>query len=238
LNSKLLYFLIIVTFSGYAQTVAGKCKVTVQVIDINSGKPIKGCTLHYQISAVSNLIKAPINSLGSATLILDTGLVVELSSACDCYFDSRYELIKVPEKDTVITLKQSNIVYDQPNHLLVLAFKNNSIRLTKYGTFFLDEFYRTMMRYPKISIEIQGYAYFKNDSIKSQRISLIRAKIIYQELVKRGVPDYRLKYVGLGSLKDVNTIKPKEIRKLNSKIKILIHKENVNPTLHLLPKSQ
>ncbi len=123
--------MIIVTFSGYAQTVAGKCKVTVQVIDINSGKPIKGCTFHYQISANSNLIKAPINSLGSATLILDTGLVVELSSACDCYFDSRYELIKLPEKDTVITLKQSNIVNDQPNHLLVLAFKNNSIRLTK-----------------------------------------------------------------------------------------------------------
>jgi len=226
-KSKLLWFLIIITFSGYAQTLAGKSKVTVQVIDINSGKPIKGCTLHYQISADTNLIKTPIDSLGSVTLILDTGLVVELSSTCDCYFDSWYELIKVPEKDTVITLKQSNIVYvyDQPNHLLILAFKKNSTRLTKYGTFFLDEFYRTMMRYPKISIEIQGYAYFKNDSIKSQRISLIRAKIIYQELVKRGVPDYRMKYVGLGSLKDVNTLKPKEIRKLNSEIKIMIHKK-------------
>ncbi|MCC6684313.1 MAG: OmpA family protein [Bacteroidia bacterium] len=222
MKGNLLCILLAIDFNAYSQIATKKCNVTVQITDKESGKSIPKCILYYKASPDSPFIKVPLDSFGATTINIDTGLAIELYSTCNCYYDSPYETFKAPVKDTIIHIKQSNLVYDEPNSLIVLAFRKNSTTITRYGSFYLDELCKMMMKYPKMCIEIRGYAYFKNDSVKSQHLSEKRAEIIYQELVKRGITDNRLRHVGLGSLKELNTQNYRETRKLNARIILVI----------------
>ena len=113
-------------------------------------------------------------------------------------------------------LKEKSILlneYDNENEFsssiadLKSPFDKQIILLFDYGKFSLlnksikelNLLYDFMKQYPQIKFKINGYTDSRGSDEVNEKLSLNRAKEVYEYLVKKGVSKNRLKYEGYGA---------------------------------------
>jgi outer membrane protein OmpA-like peptidoglycan-associated protein len=95
-----------------------------------------------------------------------------------------------PQPDTIITLANINFIEDSPN-------------LTEASRMIIPEYVRMLQRYKADSLEIDGYCHsltpITNTSDPLFKLSVQRAKLIFDYLVDEGFDRTRLSYKGMGN---------------------------------------
>ena len=95
-----------------------------------------------------------------------------------------------PQPDTVITLTNINFIEDSPN-------------LTEASVMLIPEYVRMLQRYKADSLEIDGYCHsvtpITSTSDPLFRLSVQRAKFIFDYLVDEGFDRTKLSYKGMGN---------------------------------------
>ena len=119
-----------------------------------------------------------------------------------------------PEPDTVITLADINFIEDSPN-------------LTEASRMIIPEYVRMLQRYKADSLEIDGYCHSQtpitNTSDPLFKLSVKRAKLIYDYLVDEGFDRAKLSFKGMGNAtpKNEHAVTAEEAR-VNMRVEIRV----------------
>jgi len=100
-----------------------------------------------------------------------------------------------PQPDTLITLTDINFIEDSPN-------------LTEASRMIIPEYIRMLQRYKSDSLEIDGYCHSQTPITSTSdplfKLSVKRAKLIYDYLVDEGFDRTKLSYKGMGNARPKN----------------------------------
>lgn len=114
---------------------------------------------------------------------------------------------KVVEKEVVREVpveKVKEVIKEVPYEMTLAELMDNvtfdfdKADITPGSMSVLDEVARVVTRFPDRHFLICGHTDAKGDTAYNEKLSLARAKAVYDELVRRGVPDSMLCYRGFG----------------------------------------
>ncbi|MEZ5084274.1 MAG: OmpA family protein [Bacteroidales bacterium] len=103
-----------------------------------------------------------------------------------------------------------------------IYFNFNSFELPSESKIVIREFYDFLMENPNLKVSIQGHT----DDIGNDRDNLIlsenRAKAVYDELIRLGIPSSRIAYKGFGESKPIASNKTEDGRARNRRTEFVI----------------
>ena len=114
---------------------------------------------------------------------------------------------KVVEKEVVREVpveKVKEVIKEVPYEMTLAELMDNvtfdfdKADITPGSMSVLDEVAKVVTRFPDRHFLICGHTDAKGDTAYNEKLSLARAKAVYDELVRRGVPDSMLCYRGFG----------------------------------------
>ncbi len=103
-----------------------------------------------------------------------------------------------------------------------ILFDFDSAVVKKESYPLIDEIVDQMMSLPRLKLEIQGHTDNVGTEEYNQKLSEARAKAVYDELVKRGVEPYRLRWRGFGMSMPVASNETEEGRAKNRRTQFVI----------------
>ncbi len=115
------------------------------------------------------------------------------------------------EEDKVIPL--DNILFDTDKSTLRNKGKSD-----------LDKLYRILLEYPTMEIEVGGHTDSQGGFEYNMKLSNRRARAVVQYLLKKGIEEYRLSYIGYGTTRYLATNNTDEGRQLNRRVEFRIRK--------------
>ena len=99
------------------------------------------------------------------------------------------------QPDTIITLADINFIEDSPN-------------LTEASRMIIPEYVRMLQRYKGDSLEIDGYCHSQTPITSTSdplfKLSVKRARLIYDYLIDEGFDRTKLSYKGMGNARPKN----------------------------------
>ena len=99
-----------------------------------------------------------------------------------------------------------------------ITFANNSNILTPLAIEKIQKFAEFLKQNSNAKAVIEGYTDNKGNAKYNQKLSEKRAKAVYEELIKLGINQNRLSYVGFGEANPIASNATKEGRKLNRRV--------------------
>lgn len=103
-----------------------------------------------------------------------------------------------------------------------LYFEANEAIILQNSSTVLDEMYNFLNRNPDMVVEVGGHANGLASTTQADRLSAERAKAIYDYLIKKGIPENRLKYKGYGKRKPIASDNTATGRQKNQRVEIKI----------------
>ena len=129
-------------------------------------------------------------------------------------------------------LAEENLVADNIIVMNRILFRHNSFEFSSAAYRALNELLETMQKHKTLKIEVHGHIccvkkrwIFKRDYITPDgtRLSVGRAKAVYDYLVENGIDPTRLSYRGFGSSRKIYPLEQNEYEKnMNRRVEILI----------------
>ncbi len=109
-----------------------------------------------------------------------------------------------PIGTTIVTTPSSTgVISSEVREVLDFAMRDvkfetgsSSLKVSSYGV--LEKIADIMLRYPEYGMNIEGHTDSQGDDARNQQLSEDRAKACYDYLIKKGVDQYRMTYIGLG----------------------------------------
>jgi outer membrane protein OmpA-like peptidoglycan-associated protein len=88
-----------------------------------------------------------------------------------------------------------------------LHFAKGSSSISRSEVATLEEIVRILTTHPMLRVSLEGHTSKDEESVKLKEhaLSLRRAKVLYTELIKRGIDSQRMRLVGLGSEHPLHT---------------------------------
>lgn len=121
-----------------------------------------------------------------------------------------------PLKDSVLFKKGAIITMDH------VSFNINKSTLLPHAFVILDSLSNFLVEKENLNIRIDGYTDNLGDKDWNNKLSLKRAKAVYNYLLRKGVNKNRMKYFGLGSLNPTNNNTNEIDRQNNRRVEIII----------------
>ena len=109
-------------------------------------------------------------------------------------------LIAEGEYDTSDLWKDVGDEFVRP---ILFDFDKYEIKPESY--FLIDELVDAMLSRPKLKLEIQGHTDSQGSIEHNKKLSENRAKAVYDAIVRKGIDETRLRYVGFGYSRPVAT---------------------------------
>ena len=103
-----------------------------------------------------------------------------------------------------------------------ITFDFDSATVKKESYIVLDELVDLMMTWPNLKFDIQGHTDNIGSQEYNQSLSDRRAKAVYDELIKRGIDERRLRYRGFGYSKPITSNDTEEGRSKNRRTEFII----------------
>jgi OmpA-OmpF porin, OOP family len=103
-----------------------------------------------------------------------------------------------------------------------VTFEFDSARLRPDSQTVLDDVKRILDRYPDMQVEIAGHTDSKGGDAYNQKLSLARARAVYDYLVLAGTPAEQMRVAGYGEAEPVAPNDTEEGRELNRRVELRI----------------
>ena len=103
-----------------------------------------------------------------------------------------------------------------------VLFNFNKATLKERDQQELEDVFSYLTKNPSVNIKISGHTDAIGSEVFNQKLSLHRAKAVATFLVKRGIPEDRIRYEGFGSTQPVSTNKTKAGRLLNRRVEFVL----------------
>ncbi len=101
-------------------------------------------------------------------------------------------------------------------------FETGSANLTDLSRYELDNLYDLMTTNSSMTVELAGHTDNSGDASSNVELSQKRAAAVYQYLADKGIDESRLRYVGYGSARPVDTNETEEGRAMNRRTEFRI----------------
>jgi len=111
---------------------------------------------------------------------------------------------------------------DQMVRINNVFFKDKTAEITEASYPELNRFYKFLKINKKVIIEIDGHTNIAGDTELNQKLSVARAKSIYDFLIKKGIKEKRLSFKGFGDTRPIAFNSTAEGRKKNNRIEFVI----------------
>lgn len=175
-----------------------------------------------RIDTVSGLFSVAVTTQKSDDLIL----IAEKSGTA---FTSRYYAASESEQDpnqnhlvAGETIELKKMKKGEEYRIHDINFATNSYELDKKAIRILEEFYEFLIANKHIKIEIQGHT----DDVGTRNDNLVlsenRARVVYEYLVKKGIPSTRMTYRGFGPDRPIASNQTDSGRALNRRTVFVI----------------
>ncbi len=145
------------------------------------------------------------DSLGRFEVLLpDRGIVSLGGFALQYYFNSCLVKPELSLPDTLVLIPLRQIHTGEVIEIEKLYFVSNTPILIESSEPELDKLVYFMRYNPGVSIEIDGHVNVPGNEQVSRNswqyeLSVLRARMVYNHLVKNGIPPFRLRYKGFGN---------------------------------------
>lgn len=163
-----------------------------------------------------------------------TGIQQAKNDAAQARSDSLAETAKVEGK---VNSRITSLDNWQEQELTTLFFKTNQYTLTAEGKALLDKLISQASVEKGYLIEIKGFTDSIGSPDANRKLSQQRASSVFQYLVEKDIPSYRINLVGLGELKPISDNTSKTGRKENRRVEVrlLINQGIKNSQLNVSP---
>jgi len=128
---------------------------------------------------------------------------------------------------TTIVSSPTTVISSEVREVLDFAMRDvqfetgsSSLKVTSYGV--LEKIADIMLRYPEYGMSIEGHTDSQGDDARNQQLSENRAKACLDYLVKKGVEEYRMSYIGLGENQPIADNKRTKGRAKNRRVEFKI----------------
>lgn len=98
---------------------------------------------------------------------------------------------------------------------------SSSLKVTSYGV--LEKLAVIMLDYPEYNMSIEGHTDSLGDDARNQKLSEERAKACLDYLVKKGVEENRMSYIGLGEVQPIADNKRTKGRAKNRRVEFRVY---------------
>jgi len=180
-------------------------KLSFRVVDLETNKSISANISIISFDKKYNKVTL-LQITDSAGLIkLDDGVYFEVLSNKEAYLNDK-QSFRISEGDSIINVLVSlrNIKVGSTFELEKVFFVGGSPSFAAGSQKALRKLYYVLKSNEKLQIQIQGHVNLPNGSIHKyseeyyNKLSVDRAKAVYDYLIKRGIDKSRLKYKGFG----------------------------------------
>jgi outer membrane protein OmpA-like peptidoglycan-associated protein len=173
-----------------------------RLIDDQSRKGISG-SIVATIKGLRDTLTT--DSLGGFQVLLpDRGIVSLGGFALKYYFNSYLVKPAVSLPDSLVVIPLRQIHTGEVIQIEKLYFVSNTPILIESSKPELDKLVYFMRYNPGVSIEIDGHVNVPGNEQVSRNswqyeLSVLRARMVYNHLIKNGIPPFRLRYKGFGN---------------------------------------
>lgn len=185
----------------------------VQVVDLKSGRNV-----FKDYTAKEN---------GEFLAVMPIGSTYAFNASADGYafFSEHYELEQAATNTPIqIVIALEKLVLGQQVILKNIFFNTNEYTLLPSSLPEIETLTRLLNSNKTIGIEIQGHTDNTGTTVKNEKLSIDRAKAVYDRLIANKIAPERLSYKGYGQTKPVALNDMEEHRKLNRRTSFLINK--------------
>lgn len=168
------------------------------VLDAESGQQIAS---RVEVRYVGNKRVLYSNELADGSFLFtvpDTALFDLNVSARGYDFVSRRLKSDNREKDSVITVMLQKLRPGKKFSVEFIFFESNSSVLSPASDIALQQLTKMLLENPGLKLEINGHTDDQGGDDFNKKLSLARARAVYQYLLKHGIGSTRLAYKGLG----------------------------------------
>jgi OOP family OmpA-OmpF porin len=128
------------------------------------------------------------------------------------YFDE-ISVVKIEHSKITIPLAVNEVITIDD-----IYFSSNKADLLAESFISLNRFAEKLKKKEDVLIEIYGHTDNIGDKESNQNLSELRAKSVYEYLIKQGVPSDKIKYFGFGETKSISDNDSEEGRKNNRRV--------------------
>jgi len=127
-----------------------------------------------------------------------------------------------------ITTTPSSVISSEIREILDFAMRDvkfetgsSSLKVASYGV--LEKIAVIMLERPEYGMSIEGHTDSLGDDARNQKLSEARAKACFDYLVKKGVEEGRMSYIGLGETQPIGDNKRTKGREKNRRVEFKIY---------------
>lgn len=163
---------------------------------------------------------------GSYKIILPRGKKYGYMGLAEGYY-SVTQFLDATSLDKYTEIEEQNLFMaplkkDQVVRINNVFFKDTTAEITNASFPELNRFYQFLKTNKKTIIEIDGHTNIAGDTESNQKLSVARAKAIYDFLIKKGIKEKRLSFKGFGDTRPIAFNTTEEGRKMNNRIEFVI----------------
>jgi outer membrane protein OmpA-like peptidoglycan-associated protein len=131
-----------------------------------------------------------------------------------------------PAEVSIAELRSADLKEGQTIRIDKLYFKADSAVIVESSNAVLQDLYTFMTKNPDVSLEIGGHTNGLPPHEYCDKLSAARAKVVYDYLIQKGIPESRLQYKGYGKRQPVDTNATVDGRRKNQRVEVKILKLN------------
>jgi outer membrane protein OmpA-like peptidoglycan-associated protein len=129
---------------------------------------------------------------------------------------------KPEEKEMLVQAQERRKNLIQSFRLSAATFKTNSSQLSNQSIQDIKKIAENLKSYDYKMITVEGHTDSSGNEAKNKILSRSRARTVYNELLKQGIPRTKLTYTGFGSLLPVSSNKTQLGRQQNRRVEIFV----------------
>jgi outer membrane protein OmpA-like peptidoglycan-associated protein len=129
-----------------------------------------------------------------------------------------------PAEVSIAELRGADLKEGQTIRIDKLYFKADSAVIVESSNAVLQDLYTFMTKNPEVSVEIGGHTNGLPPHEYCDKLSAARAKVVYDYLIQKGIPESRLQYKGYGKRQPVDTNATVDGRRKNQRVEVKILK--------------
>ena len=208
-----------------------KSTININIVDKKTGELVKA---NVRVYVKKYKLENPVfsnDSVSSSTFSLESSASYLIKLSAYNYFDQTKEIkLSGKQENQIIKIELdrievgSNVIFDN------ILFYGNQARFLPESNNVLEGIFKTLSQNPKMTIEIHGHVNCPTsisdcDKMEdfNQKLSVARAKAVYDYLVEQGIEENRLSFKGFGSSKMLYPEAKSEAQmKLNRRVEIKI----------------
>jgi len=229
MNKLIISFIALITSISYlwGQGSEPVFLISGKVLNERNMKPIEGKVVWEILPEGKEAGIARTNPInGNYKIILPQGKKYGYMGLAEGYY-SVTQFLDASNLDKYTEIEEQNLFMaplekDQVVRLNNVFFKNKTAELTDASYPELNRFYQFLKLNKKVVIEIDGHTNIAGDTESNQKLSVARAKAVYDFLIEKGIKEKRLSFKGFGDTRPIAFNSTTEGRKMNNRIEFVI----------------